>query len=457
MATIRKRGNSYLFRCYDGYNAAGRQIERTMTWNIPDGMSDKKAEKEAHRLAALFEEKVRTGNVAEKKIKFAAFAEKWFADYAEQQLRPRTTARYKTLMVRINPAIGHIYLDMLRPGHLAEFYKELGEVQKATSYAIAKDLKTLLKKQGITKKQLSEISNVSETTLTSVIGGKNISPDTAQKIADALQINIKKLFRPASWPEPLSGKTILQYHRLISSILQTAVYWQYIPANPAERVKPPKVKKEEAPYLDDKQAIRLLELMEDQPIQYRTAVAILLFTGMRRGELLGLNWNDVNFENMTIDIQRTLQYLPEKGTYIEDTKTISSRRVIKAATSAIEYLKEFQQWQRKEFFKLGINWNINNPIFLSINGTPMHPDTLTGWFREFIKTTDLPEIHIHSLRHTNATLLIANGVSLTTVAGNLGHSNSNTTTQVYAHAIQSAAAASAEMLDNLLQPVRKNA
>ena len=108
-----------------------------MTWNIPDGMSDKKAEKEAHRLAALFEEKVRTGNVAEKKIKFAAFAEKWFADYAEQQLRPRTTARYKTLMVRINPAIGHIYLDMLRPGHLTEFYKELGEVQKATSYAIA--------------------------------------------------------------------------------------------------------------------------------------------------------------------------------------------------------------------------------------------------------------------------------------------------------------------------------
>ena len=210
-------------------------------------------------------------------------------------------------------------------------------------------------------------------------------------------------------------------------------------------------------YLDDKQAIRLLELMEDQQIQYRTAVAILLFTGMRRGELLGLNWNDVNFENMTIDIQRTLQYLPEKGTYIEDTKTISSRRVIKAATSAIEYLKEFQQWQQKEFFKLGINWNINNPIFLSINGTPMHPDTLTGWFREFIKTTDLPEIHIHSLRHTNATLLIANGVSLTTVAGNLGHSNSNTTTQVYAHAIQSAAAASAEMLDNLLQPVRKNA
>ena len=89
MATITKRGDAYRFRCYDGYNTAGRQIERSMTWKIPEGMSEKKAEKEAQRLAALFEEKVRTGNVAEKKIKFAAFAEKWFADYAEQQLRPR--------------------------------------------------------------------------------------------------------------------------------------------------------------------------------------------------------------------------------------------------------------------------------------------------------------------------------------------------------------------------------
>ena len=87
----------------------------------------------------------------------------------------------------------------------------------------------------------------------------------------------------------------------------------------------------------------------------------------------------------------------------------------------------------------------------------MHPSTLTRSFREFIKTTDLPEIHIPSLQHTNATLLIPNGISLTTIAGNLVQSKSSTTMQVYAHASQSVAAASAEMLDKLLQPVRKNA
>ena len=82
----------------------------------------------------------------------------------------------------------------------------------------------------------------------------------------------------------------------------------------------------------------------------------------------------------------------------------------------------------------------------------MRPDTLTNWFHNFIQRTDLPPIHLHSLRHTNATLQIANGVPLTTVAGNLGHADSATTTKIYAHAIQSAAAASARMMDNLLNP-----
>ena len=88
MATIKKRGNSFLFRCYDGYDQNGKQIERTMTWKIPEGMSDRKAEKEALHQAALFEERVRTGQTAEKKIKFADFANKWFTDYAEVQCRP---------------------------------------------------------------------------------------------------------------------------------------------------------------------------------------------------------------------------------------------------------------------------------------------------------------------------------------------------------------------------------
>jgi len=235
------------------------------------------------------------------------------------------------------------------------------------------------------------------------------------------------------------------------------VEWQYIPANPAERVKAPKATNQEAEYLDDKQAIQLLNLLTDQPIHYKTAVEVLLFTGMRRGELMGLEWKDIDFENQIITIQRSLQYLPEVGVFKDETKTKSSHRVIKVPSTAINSLRMYRTWQKKMFFSIGQPWNESNQVFVTQNGTPMHPDTLTSWFRDFIKTTDLPQIHIHSLRHTNATLQIANGVSVTTVAGNLGHSNANTTTKVYAHAIQSAAAASAQMMDNLLNPIKKQA
>lgn len=457
MATIKKRGSSYLIRCYDGYDQSGKQIERTMTWKIPEGMSEKKAEREARHQAELFEEKVRTGQSAEKKIKFADFCDLWMKDYAETQLRPKTVNRYRELLERIKPALGSIYLDRIRPTHLTAFYRDLAQVQKASSYVSKMDLRAYLKEHRVTQTKLSEDAGVCTCTIRSITTGKPATEETAKKIADALRIDFDKLFQPSGAPQTLSSQTILHYHRLISVILQTAVEWQYIPANPAERVKPPKVETSEAVYLDDKQAIRLLELLEDQPIYYRTAVTVLLFTGMRRGELLGLRWSDIDFDNNVITIERSLQYLPEKGVYESDTKTKSSRRAIKAPTTAMDSLKEYRTWQRKTFLSIGQPWEESGQVFVTQNGSPMHPDTLTSWFGSFIKTTDLPQIHIHSLRHTNATLQIANGVAVTTVAGTLGHSTANTTTKVYAHAIQSAAAASAEMMDNLLNPMKKQA
>lgn len=457
MATIKKRGNSYLIRCYDGYDQTGRQIERTMTWKIPAGMSEKKAEREARHQAELFEEKVRTGQSAEQKIKFADFCDLWMKDYAETQLRPKTVNRYRGLLERIKPALGSIYLDRLRPTHLTAFYRELAQVRKVSTYTAKIDLKAYLKEHKITQTKLAEDSGICTATIRSIIIGNAATEETAQKIADALHIDFDKLFQPSGEPQPLSGQTILHYHRLISVILQTAVEWQYIPANAAERVKPPKADTTEAVYLDDKQAIHLLELLEAQPIYYRTAVTVLLFTGMRRGELMGLVWSDIDFDNNTITIQRSLQYLPDMGVFTSDTKTKSSRRVIKAPATAIQSLKEYRTWQKKTFLSISQPWEESGQVFVTQNGTPMHPDTLTSWFGSFIKTTDLPQIHIHSLRHTNATLQIANGVAVTTVAGTLGHSTANTTTKVYAHAIQSAAAASAEMMDNLLNPMKKQA
>lgn len=137
----------------------------------------------------------------------------------------------------------------------------------------------------------------------------------------------------------------------------------------------------------------------------------------------------------TINISRFSLYLPSKGAFEDDTKNISSCRVIKAPLSAMQSLSALYHWQLTERIRLGSLWKCSDKVFTTADGAPMRPDTLSGWFHDFIQGTDLPPIHLHSLRHTNATLQIANDVSVTTVAGNLGHANANTTTKIYTYAI----------------------
>jgi len=104
---------------------------------------------------------------------------------------------------------------------------------------------------------------------------------------------------------------------------------------------------------------------------------------------------------------------------------------------------------------VGDQWEDCDRIYTSWNGKPAHPDTLTQWFVDFIKRTDLPPIHIHSLRHTNATLMIAGGENIRTVSQRLGHAQVTTTANTYTHAIQSADAKAAETLENILDPYKK--
>ena len=450
MATIKKRGNSYLFRCYDGYTQDGRQKERTMTWKIPEGMSEKKAEKEALHQASLFEESVRKGLVLDTKIKFSDFAEKWFSDYADCNLRKTTLARYHDLMKRILPVFGHMYMDRIRPAHLMTFYQELATTTINEKAHCKIDLKEYLKSKKLTKVKLEELSGVSCSTISAIYQGKNIEKSKAQAIAKALNTSYDKLFDSVGGSN-YSAKTVQHYHRLLSSIFEKAVKWQYIVSNPCERVDPPKVQKVDPSFLDQDEAVKMLDYLQTEPTNFRCAIEVLLYTGMRRGELLGLKWSDVDFENQLINIHQTSLYLKEEGIFEDSTKNYSSERILKVPSSVILSLKNMQAWQDTQKDIMCDNWNDSGFIFTALDGSPMHPDTLSGWFHRFIESTDLPKIHLHSLRHTNATLMISNGVAVTTVAGQLGHANASTTTKIYAHAIKSAQAHASEVMEDLLK------
>lgn len=245
----------------------------------------------------MFQEEVDRGTYFDGgKMTFNEFIQKWLADYAENQLQPKTLFRYKEMLnLRIIPALGHIKLDKLQPTHLLEFYNNPSEngIRLDYKYKLNPELATLLKDVD----SIAAKSGVDKRTVAKIISGGSTTTTVVRKITESLEMKIEKLFQPLDEEKGLSSRTILHHHRLISSILTSAVHWQLIFSNPTERVKPPKIEKQEAKHYDEDQTGRMLELLEQEPIKYIAMITLVVFSGMRLGELTGLTWDDIDFQN----------------------------------------------------------------------------------------------------------------------------------------------------------------
>lgn len=462
MATIKKHTAkngkiTYYIRTYDGYDSKGKQIERSMTWIPPEGISPKQLEKELQKQAMKFEESVRGGTCFDSDTRFGEYAENWLENNKPPLLAPKTYERYKALLKNINAAIGEIKLVKLQSHHLQEFYNNLREdgIKQVGTYATSDKLKDLLKERKLTQEKLAQLSGVSTTTIGSACKGAHISIESAEKIAKALKMPVKKLFKLHKDTGGLSAKSILHHHRLISTILAQAARDRIVPFNVADKnyMKAPKQEHKEAAFLDDEQARHVLELLENEPIKWKTVMYLLIFSGVRRGELLGLEWSDIDFENKVIHIRRTSQYVQHMGIITKSPKNDTSIRTIKLSDMMFDLLREYRQYWEKLRKDLSDLWQSmieiklvdgktqlvpNDRLFIKDDSTPMNPDSVTDWTSKFVKRNNLPHFTPHSLRHTHATLLIADGVSITAVSHRLGHSSVTTTSKIYVHAIQSA-------------------
>lgn len=461
MATIRKRGNSYQISVYLGTDSNGDEIKKYTTWTPQKGLSEKEIDKELKDFVSKFESFTKCEYLVDPTITFEEYSNLWIQrgeENGERPLSPKTLERYKYLLIRTNKALGFIKISEMQPLHIRRFLQELRKegIREDFTFVSKIDLRSLMKQRNITQQNLSDLSHISLTTIRSMLKGNEIIEATAEAVCNVLDLKISIAFIKINKETTLSNRTILHYFRLISAILTSAVVDDMIiSSNPAKRVRAPQVKQKEAPYLDEIQAIRMIELLDNEPFFYKTMVLLLLFTGMRRGELCGLEWKDIDFTHQTLTIRRTSQYTKEKGVYTTCTKTLSSYRTIKISETVINILKEYQNWQLKQKRIAGDLWIDSDRLYTTWNGEPAHPDSITSWFEDFIKRTDLPNIHIHSLRHTNATLLIAGGEDIRTVSRRLGHSQVTTTVNTYTHAIQSADAKAAHVIDNILHPIHE--
>jgi integrase len=256
--------------------------------------------------------------------------------------------------------------------------------------------------------------------------------------------------------EPLSEQTIKHHHRLICAIFEKAIKWEVLHGtNPAKRVDAPKVEKKKANCYDEKQVQALLDALEKvspEELKYKVATMIAVMTGARLGEIMGLEWQYIDSDNKTIEIRQASQYLPGKGVFTKATKNESSGRKISINDTLLKLLNEYKEDQRaKGFICQG-----NNRLFITWDGKPMHPYTITKWFPDFLEDNNLPRLNFHGLRHTSATFLISRGMDIETVAGRLGHSTSATTQNVYSHFLESKDRQAADLMEDTFSKKKKD-
>jgi integrase len=392
MATIRKRGNTYQIRVSNGYDRLGNQVSQSMTWKPAPNMTEKQVQKELQRQAVLFEEACMKGQVSSA-VKFEEFAIQWFKEYAEKRLKRQTIRGYHNYEPRVYKAIGHLRLDKINTRTMQRFINDISDESKP---------------EGRSYK------------------GKK-----------------------------LSAKTIKLHLSFVSTVFDYAVKQQMVSGNPCRNVVLPSPDKKEREIYTMKEAQKLLKALDQEPEKYLKHVLffkIAIYTGLRRGEILGLEWRDFSFKNKTVSIRRTSNYAEGIGTYTDTPKTGSSIRSLKLINDLVTLLLRFREHQDRQRDDVGEKWIENDRLFTQWNGLPMGTNTPQLFLKRLCKKIGLRYLNVHSMRHLTATLLINAGIDVKSIQNILGHSSPQTTMSLYLHSFQETQARAMEAVGNAFLP-----
>lgn len=344
---------------------------------------------DAQRQYNAFEAEIRKGQMAyTQKFKLAEFAEVWLKDHCEKNLAPKTVQSYRNqLKYRILPALGAKPLTKITPIDIINFLNDLRSKAKR-------------------------------------FDGKK---------------------------EPLSDKVIASCFNVLSSMLTDAAHWQVIDSNPCMKVERPKVQRKKMVLPEEENIANILKALQCEPLKYKLMITLAIATGLRRGELMGLQWKDINLDTGIISVNRSVQEF-KKQFIIKAPKTVGSVRSLVVSGSVLELLKEYKREQDAERAKIYELWEMKEAwVFTQWNGKPMNPGTSGHWWLKFLKRHQLPHMPFHGLRHISATILIAQGVPLKNVSARLGHTDIRTTANIYADALESVDRNAADKMDQYLK------
>lgn len=429
MASIRERqgpnGTSYQITVSGGRDINGKKLRETITFTPDSGLTPKKRQQAVQDFAREFEAKVKSGAAMDgRRITLKDFSERWLEEVVKPNMQPSTVTKYREeLQVKILPALGHLKLSDLKPHNINAFFLSLTQ-------------------------------------------------DGARKDGK---------------PGGYSKGSIQKTRNVLSSILRTAYEWEIIDKNPCERVKlQAEDYSEKLKFFTPAQTVAFLEFIEQPyqvsikghsrkddtgkpyevgdyttermiPEQLRVLFNLAIYTGLRKGELLALQWPDIDFQEDFVQVTKSVTYVDGKQ-IIKVPKSKKSFRKVSIPHSLSLRLQRLKVSQAEYRLKIGKRWIGDNWVFIQEDGRMMNYASPYQAFQAAIarynsgKEGDerLPVIPFHGLRHTSATLLLADEKDVKTVSHRLGHAQTSTTMNLYVHFLEESDKRAASALENML-------
>jgi integrase len=262
------------------------------------------------------------------------------------------------------------------------------------------------------------------------LGALRIDRVTAKHIADLVAELVEHGGRDDRRGPGLASKTVRATITVLNRVFADAVRRGLIARNPAEHVDRPRVVDKEMAWWTVDEARRFLDHVAGDRLEALWTLA--LTTGMRRGELLGLKWGDIDFDAGRLAIRRTLIETANQVRWSEP-KTAASRRVVALDPGTVALLRTHRRLQLEERLAVAAGYMDDRIVFASISGECLHPASVSKAFGRYVEAAGVPRIRFHDLRHTAATMMLEQGVPLKVVTERLGHSSTRITADLYQH------------------------
>lgn len=420
------------------------------TWRKPPDTSEIKADKEVKGIAYNFEQQVKNGDYQTEK-QFMTFKD--YSDIWLQRCKATNSPTYhsnatKVLKI-INSKFGHIQLRKINQQLIQNYFNELDKVEIVDNKAVlAKPINDITKR--FNSRKLADDNGFSKTSILYAKRGYKVEIKTAELLAKAYEFKMGEYFDIIKTTRQMAKESKLKHKRIISAVLGSAVKEGIIKVNYAQAMYLQKITgpEYETKLLHFEEIKKLLQYLDNKvELKKRSAILILVHMGLRIGELLGLEWQDIDFEKNTMKIERSSAYVDGK-LITKAPKSKNSKRTLRMTNKVNLTLQEYKKYWDDMSNIPGNNYKVQNRLFAEWNtGNSLFRNTIDLWFKKILEECSLPRVNLHSLRHSNLSILIKNNTPVHIVSAFAGHHKPSVTLNIYTHIMKGDPELAAENLN----------